>query len=159
MVCSSNRLIIPLTRGWVQAPPLKSVVCFGVCNLMIIQLLNSALERYHSFFNYPIYSLLTKSRYFTLPRRIIVGQLSSSAIESSWLSSSEKSVSKTLAWFYCSFISFLFCFGTDETATFHSLGPHRNLVFGTWNRYPSFLLFFGILTENPFFPFCFWLVL
>ena len=93
MVCSSNRLIIPLTRGWVQAPPLKIVVCFGVCNLMIIQLLNSALERYHSFFNYPIYSLLTKSRYFTLPRRIIVGQLSSSAIESSWLSSSEKSVS------------------------------------------------------------------
>ena len=82
-----------LSLGWVQAPPLKIVVCFGVCNLMIIQLLNSALERYHSFFNYAIYSLLTKSRYFTLPRRIIVGQLSSSAIESSWLSSSEKSVS------------------------------------------------------------------
>ena len=118
MVCSSNRLIIPLTRGWVQAPPLKIVVCFGVCNLMIIQLLNSALERYHSFFNYPIYSLLTKSRYFTLPRRIIVGQLSSSAIESSWLSSSEKSVSSKqhVATVYiefcsaCVFVRFVFCF-------------------------------------------------
>ena len=79
MACSSNRLIIPLTRGWVQGPPLKIVACFGVYNLMIIQLLNSAIEIYHSLFNYPIYSLLIKSRYFTLPRQIIVNQLSSTA--------------------------------------------------------------------------------
>ena len=29
-----------------------------------------------------------------------------------------------------------FFFETDETATFDSFGPHRNQVFGTWDRYP-----------------------
>ena len=32
---------------------------------------------------------------------------------------------------------FFFCIETDETATFDSLGPHRNSAFGTWDRYPN----------------------
>ena len=48
--------------------------------------------------------------------------------------------SKALAWSQCWFFSlFLFLFfffETDETAIFDSFGPHRNQVFGTWDRYP-----------------------
>ncbi|CAH3162305.1 unnamed protein product, partial [Pocillopora meandrina] len=34
----------------------------------------------------------------------------------------------------CEFL--LFCFETDATVSSDSLGPHRNLVFGTWDRDP-----------------------
>ena len=46
--------------------------------------------------------------------------------------SREKGVIRILE--LCKFL--LFCFETDATVSFDSLGPHRNLVFGTWDREP-----------------------
>ena len=46
--------------------------------------------------------------------------------------SREKGVIRILE--LCEFL--LFCFETDATVSSDSLGPHRNLVFGTWDRDP-----------------------